>query len=208
MGLTSLFHFDSIQFMNEFDNPDWNLAQVAAWVIYREAELVNQLADAGVHDFGAIGMYETMWPDRRQIHGTLDDLKISLRNGSIEAHGYHCDNPNKAVSVPKTAWADLHMRPPYAYRSQNLAENFQPWENIRVGSASVKAHWRSPLEVDGRTRYITAHIHELRDAAHECNQNLGHNELVTEIEERFQQRYPGKRVPSRSTIQRHLKKPA
>jgi hypothetical protein len=46
MGLTSLFHFDSIQFMNEFDNPDWNLAQVAAWVIYREAELVNQLADA------------------------------------------------------------------------------------------------------------------------------------------------------------------
>jgi hypothetical protein len=87
-----------------------------------------------------------------------------------------------------------------------LAEKFQPWENIRVDSASVKARWRSPMEVDGRTRYSTAHIHDLRDAAHKCNRNLGHNELVSEIAVIFQQQYPNKKVPSRSTIQRHLKR--
>jgi hypothetical protein len=51
--------------MNEFYNPDWNLAQVAAWVVYREAALVNQLDNPGQHDFGAIGLHKTMWFFRR-----------------------------------------------------------------------------------------------------------------------------------------------
>jgi hypothetical protein len=128
--------------MNEFDNPDWNLAQVAAWVVYREAALVNQLDNPGQHDFGAIGLHKTMWPDDRKSHSTLDDLKTSLRNGSIKAYGYQSDCPNKLESVPKEAWADLHLRPPYAYKAENLTAQIQPWQNIRIDSSAVKKLWR------------------------------------------------------------------
>ena len=89
-----------------------------------------------------------------------------------------------------------------------LGAKHQPWQNIRVGSAAVKKHWRSPLEVDGRTLYSTALIHELRTEALNNNPNLGHNELITEIEALYQQRHPNKTVPSRSTIQRSFKKQA
>lgn len=192
--------------MTEFDNLDWNLSQAAAWVVYREKALVEQYANPTASSYSAVELYPSMWPNGRKQHGSLKDLHAALRRGEIEARGYHCDNNNSLAPIPKEAWADLHLKPPFAYRANQLSAQLQPWKNIRLESAAIKKYWRSSLEVDGRTRYSTAFIHELRTEVFNCNPNLGHNELIAEIEALYQKRHPNKTVPSRSTIQRHLKK--
>lgn len=190
--------------MTEFDNPDWNLAQVAAWVVYREAELVDLLSNAGAHDFGAIGMYETMWPVHRKFHGTLDNLKTSLRNGSIEAYGYHCDSPGKIEAVPKKAWADLHLRPPYAYKADDLTAKLQPWQNIRMDSTTVKKRWRSVYETSGRSRFDWHTIRSIYEDVQESNPDFSKNALILEAQGAYQDKF-NRDPPSRTSFNRNIK---
>ena len=197
---------DSILSMNEFNDPDWNLAQVAAWVVYRDAELVNQLANAGAHDFGAIGMYETMRPAHRQNHGALDDLVSALRNGSVEARGYHCDRSNRIEVIPKEAWADLHLRPPYAYKADNLAAQFQPWEHIRIENSAVKKQW--PL-TEKDTTHLQLHDWKLVKTFWESVTNGqsyrgSQRKLITEIQGQYGEQ-TSRTPPSRSQIQEYIK---
>jgi hypothetical protein len=190
--------------MDEFDNPDWNLAQVAAWVVYREAELVIQLANPDRHDFGTIGMYKSTWPDHRQIHDTLDDLMNSLRNGSITAYGYHCDSPNNLEPVPKKAWADLHLRPPFTYLTENLNVKFQPWKNIRFESSAVKKHWRSVFETSGKSRFDWKTIRSIYEDVHKSNPEFTKNNLIVEVQGAYRDKF-NKEPPSRTSFFRNIK---
>lgn len=85
--------------MTEFDNPDWNLSQAAAWVVYREKALVEQCAKPTASSFSAIELYPSMWPNGRKQHGSLKDLHAALRGGEIEARGYHCDKHNSLAPI-------------------------------------------------------------------------------------------------------------
>jgi hypothetical protein len=192
--------------MTEIDNLDWNLAQVAAWIVYREAELVVIMATAGARDFGTIGLYPSMWPEHRQIHSTLDDLKIALRNGLIEASGYQYDSPNKLEAVPKKVWADLHLRPPYAYSTENLTAMFQPWRNIRVESSAVKKHW--PL-TKKNTKHLQLHDWELvkgfwGSLTKEQFYQGSQRQLIEMIQNQYQKQ-TSLTPPSRSQIQKYIK---
>ena len=190
--------------MADFDNPDWNLSQVAAWAVYRETKLVDELAYPRPHDFAEIGMYPTMWPKHRQIYGSLADVHASLRNGSIEAHGYHCDSPNLLQVIPRKEWADLHLSPPFAYMKNNRNPRFQSWKYIRLESSAVKKHWRSTSETIARSKFDWDEVCKLYYAAAESNPEFSQNELIDETQRMYQERY-NREAPSRTSFMRRLK---
>ena len=121
--------------MGAFDDKYWNLAQVSAWVIYREKKLVEQMANAAPLSFGAMGAYTEMWPaGRSNEHGTLSELHSALISGQLIARGYPHDDQDRLAPIPEREWPDLHLKPPFAYRSSRLAEQHQPWLDIRLDS--------------------------------------------------------------------------
>jgi hypothetical protein len=139
--------------MSSFDDRNWNLAQVAAWVVYREPALVDQLATPAPHAYGAIGLYKSMWPAGRKRRDNIDTLHKALVNGRLIARGYKNKNGDELLEIPSREWVDLHLAPPYAYKASNLVEKNEPWLDIRMDSAITKKLWRSGLDVDGRTGF-------------------------------------------------------
>ncbi len=57
--------------MDAFDDKYWNLAQAAAWVIYREKKLVTQFEQPTRDEFMSLGMYPSMEPSFRHEVGSL-----------------------------------------------------------------------------------------------------------------------------------------
>lgn len=190
--------------MSAFDQPDWNLAQAAAWVVYRERELVASLAYAPPLSFTSIAMYPTMWPPGRQEVGTLTDLRDALRSGRLVARGYHVDDPNNLKDIPREEWADLRLSPPNAYALGRPNAVREPWTAIRVDGATVKSLWRSVRDVSGRTRFDWPAIEGIYNELRALHSEMSDNELITEIQGAFGDKYD-QEPPSRSSIQNHLK---
>ena len=113
--------------MTAFDEPFWNLAQAAAWVAYRETELVEQLANADEAAFTAFGLYPTMWPEGRTQYAQLSELHRALIEGRLASKGYQEDRPSKLTEIPREDWQDLNLRPP------TLSINVIRAEDISLG---------------------------------------------------------------------------
>ena len=64
--------------MGGFDHLFWNLAQAAVWVVYREKDLVDQMANADRDSYAAIGMYPSMWPKDRRRQANVNELYNAL----------------------------------------------------------------------------------------------------------------------------------
>jgi hypothetical protein len=75
--------------MDSFDDKYWNLAQAAAWVVYREKELVTRFEHPTREDFRSLGMYTSMEPASRQRINSLGDLSLALSDERLQAWGYH-----------------------------------------------------------------------------------------------------------------------
>jgi hypothetical protein len=189
--------------MTAFDEPFWNLAQAAAWVAYRETELVEQLANADEAAFTAIGFYPTMWPAGRTQYAQLSELHRALIEGRLASKGYHEDRPSKLTEIPREDWQDLNLRPPYAFDQRYPGRRHEPWTHIRVVSADVKRLWRSTLETAGRTKFDWPAIRVLYEQARKTNPKFSQNQLIEEVQLAYQQKY-NKEPPSRTAFQRHI----
>lgn len=183
----------------------WNLAQAAAWVVYCENGLVEDLVSPEPGAFGAIGMYPTMWPKGREAVGTLDELHNALASGRLTARGYRINEPNILADIPKREWANLHLAPPHAYDASRLTQKIEPWRLIQVDAADLKRLWRSKLEVKGRAKYDHELIRNLYDKAKADNPDMTQNEWIGEVQLAYAEKKNGVE-PSRSTIQRAISK--
>lgn len=190
--------------MTQIDEPFWNLAQAAAWVVYREKKLVDDLGNADTDSYAAIAMYPTFWPDHRKPHGKLSGLHYALSDGRLEAKGCHTDKPNERVAIPSDYWPDLNLHPPKAYGIRYPSNKYEPWIKIRVNSADVKKLWRGTDERLGRTKFDWDKIKLIYEDVLRRNQEFSQNKLIEEIQLEYQIRYPGE-SPSRSTIQNKIK---
>ncbi len=192
--------------MAEFDNPDWNLAQAAAWIIYRERELVELLSCPDAHAFGAIALYPSMSPPGRKAIGKLTDLARALRDGRLAAKGFRQKAPDDLEPIPAAEWADLHLRPPFAYdyAERSLADRHERWISIRVSSTDMRQIWRAEHEVSGRSKYDWSAVEHIFRARRMDNPDMSDNELITEIQAEFEQQF-SKEPPSRSSLQKHMK---
>jgi hypothetical protein len=137
--------------MDSFDDKFWNLAQAAAWVVYREKELVTRFEQPTREGFMSLGLYSSMEPTSRQKFGSLRDLSLALTNERLQAWGCRANDDSHLEAIPSLEWPDLDLAPPLAYHAKNRAHRYQPWTDIRVESAAAKKLWRTPLEKDGRS---------------------------------------------------------
>jgi hypothetical protein len=181
----------------------WNLAQAAAWVVYRETTLVESLVNPGPNAFGAIGMYPKMWPKERKKVGSLSQLHSALSAGRLIAHGYR-GGESVLTEIPNREWADLHLAPPRAYDASRLAQKIEPWLLIRVDAADVQRLWRTESERQSRSRFEPEVLRSLYAEAKAANPGFSQNELIAEVQLAFTAK-TGRAEPSRSTVQRALK---
>ena len=181
----------------------WNLAQAAAWVVYRDRILVESLVNPGPNAFGAIGMYPKMWPKERKKVDSLKQLQSALSAGRLVAHGYR-SGECVLSEIPNREWADLHLSPPQAYDASRLAQKVEPWLLIRVDAADVQRLWRTESERQSRSRFEPEVLRSLYAEAKAANPSFSQNELIAEVQLAFTAE-TGRAEPSRSTIQRALK---
>ena len=190
--------------MTTHDQQYWNLAQAAAWVVYRENKLVEHMNSPEAGAFGAIGMYPTMGPKNRKALGKLQELHNALASGRLIARGYRTSAEHILADIPKREWASLHLAPPHAYDVSRLAQKIEPWRSIQVDAADVKKLWRSDLEVKGRSKYDHELIRSLYDTAKAVNPEMSQNELIGEIQKAYAEQ-TNRDEPGRSTVQRAIK---
>lgn len=187
-----------------FDQPYWNLAQAAAWVVYRDRKLVERFENVGPLQFGAIGMYPSMDPKAKNPKGTLPLLRKALADGRLDALGRRESDTAPREPIPMHEWNGLVLRPPYAYAAENLTAQIQPWQNILVPSADVKKLWRSSDEVAGRSRIDWSAVKAIHDDQKSKLPDVSQNRLIDEIQRAFEERF-NKKPPSRTSLQTKIK---
>ncbi len=181
----------------------WNLCQTAVWVEYRCRELVTEFEHATRHAYLALGLYPTM-NNHKQV-APLSEFGTVLVNGGIQAWGCRADNPGSYELIPQIEWSHLIIRPPIAVRRSRHNVLIEPWTDIRFESGKVVKRWPSTFQQDARLKYRWDRIEAIYRDMRDRNPDISQNELIGEIAAEFQDRYK-KDPPSRTTIQRHMKK--
>lgn len=190
--------------MTHFDAPTWNLAQAAAWVVYRENKLVDNLIYSTAESFAAIGMYRNMWPEHRKQHGKLSALHNMLSDGRLKAKGYHEGAPDTLAEIPAEAWSNLDLHPPRTFDHQYPRKRYEPWKDIRVKSADVKKLWRGTDECLSRTKFDWGKIRAIYEDVLKSNPDFSQNQLIEDIQLEYETKF-SKEPPSRSAIQNKIK---
>jgi len=187
-----------------FDEKYWNLAQAAAWVEFRERDLVEQFAIADRESYKALHMYPSMWPETRKRLNSIDELHHALEEGRLTASGYHVGEPDRLAQVPAAEWMDLVISPPIAYVAGELSTQKQRWSDVRVLSADIKRLWRDIGEVSLRTEFDWQAIRAIYEEIVARQPSMSKNKLIEELQLEFSERL-NKDPPGRSSIQRRLK---
>lgn len=184
-----------------FDDKYWNLAQAAAWVEYREKQLVEDFDVADRDAYMAIGMYPSMWPKSRKRCGRVEELRRALERNQLNASGFRSKVATRLENIPADEWVDYVIRPPLVCYFGH--PQIQPWQRVRVLSADIKRIWRSDHELSGRTHFDWAQLQAIHDDLKTQNPDMSQNELINEIQGTFEDRF-NKRAPSRSSLQRKI----
>ncbi len=185
-----------------FDHKYWNLAQAAAWVEYRDKQLVEDLKSADRNTYIAIGFYPSMWPPGRKQRGRIEELRRALEEGGLKSSGFRRGGRKRRKYIPAAEWVDYVIRPPdvsFSGQPKNV-----PWERVRVLSADMRRLWRSDHEVDGRSKFDWLAIRAVYEDLSASNPDMSQNELILELQGSYEDRF-NKGAPSRTTIQRKIK---
>ena len=186
--------------MTQFDTPYWNLSQAAGWVVYRERQLVEQLADPADGAFAAISMYPSMWPEGREEYGTPLDLHRALLDGRLRAEGYSKENPDQLSQIPGGYWHDLVLHAPCAYDRRHPGKRYEPWRDIRVKSSQVISLWPRPQDGEARRKFDEECLEQLCRRVLEEFPELSQNKKIDKIQGIYESELGGD-APSRTEFQ-------
>jgi len=188
--------------MTIFDQTYWDLNQASLWIVFRNAELVEDSIPPINRRVPTMLMYPSM-NDYEQV-GTIIELSKALESGNLYAHGRPADGGKQTQQIPVIEWSSLILEAPIAYISNIQEGKIQPWTDIKVKSAEVKKLWRSTLEKQSRSKFDWDEIKKLHDRLQSENPSFSRNELILELQGEFEDKF-NKPGPSRTTIQRKLK---
>lgn len=183
----------------------WTLTQAAAWVVFRSDLVVGKFARPAPNSWAAFLMYPTMRPEFQAV-GCESQLFDALRTGKVTAYGRRAFPGAPVEPIPPIEWLDMASDLTQPYRTLPSGAKDIPWSGILLKRGDVERHWRRTTEVDSRTRYDWNAIEAFYHEAKSTNPDYSQNELIKEIEGLFQERYPNKKVPSRTSIQNHIKR--
>jgi hypothetical protein len=191
--------------MSSFDDKYWNLSQVAAWVVYRDQQLIEILVEPSREAFAALERYPNMaLPPGTEKIGSIIDLSNALIDGRVVAWGYRTEGTDTLEKISSREWTDLDIAPPYVYDAKCRSQLKQPWTHVRLEKAKVVCVWRSIHEVSGRTKFDKSKLLPMYQAIRSENPKFSQNELIIEFQGRFRDTY-NKEPPSRITVQRYIK---
>jgi hypothetical protein len=188
--------------MTIFDQTYWDLNQASLWIVFRNAELVEDSVPPINRRVPTMLMYPSM-NDYEQV-GTIIELSKALESENLYAHGRPADGGKQTQQIPVIEWSSLILEAPIAYISNIQEGKIQPWTDIKVKSAEVKKLWRSTLEKQSRSKFDWDEIKKLHDRLQSENPSFSRNELILELQGEFEDKF-NKPGPSRTTIQRKLK---
>jgi hypothetical protein len=180
----------------------WNLAMAAAWVKFRKREIVERFDGSSPESWAAYNMYPTMW-DSNPVDASLT-LQSALVSGKLKASGLRSAPGATMETIPSLEWETLNLAPPAAYRRLSPNVNEEPWINIRLEGSDIQKMWRGRTETEGRTRFDWPAIKKLYEAALQNNPDMSKNEIILEVQQDFQNRFP-KEPPSRTSLQNKIK---
>ena len=192
--------------ISSFSDRYWNLAQAAAWVVYREKDLVDQMKNATRHSLEAVSLYPSMWPSGREKVGKLEELHKKLIGGKLNAMGYAQADQNSIADIPASIWPDLVLRPPCAFDGRKLATCHEPWTDIRVESAIVKTLWRGLDERSGRKVYDGGEIKKIFEECSATNPSLSQSRQIGLAQDEYSKRHGANIRPSITTVKRFIPK--
>jgi len=172
-------------------------------VEYRSRELAIEFEHATRNAYLALGFYPTM--NKHKQVATLLEFGNALVNGGIQACGCRADSPGSYEPIPQIEWSNLLIHPPIAVRRSRHNVLIEPWTDIRFESGEVLKRWPSNFQQDARVKYRWDRIEAIYQEMKDSNPDISQNELIGEIAAEYQDRYK-KDPPSRTTIQRHMKK--
>lgn len=201
--LSNTCRFDSGYIELAFSNqPYWTLTEASAWVVFRDASVVDFFAPLQPADWTAYMMYPAYWETKKV--GEQLELFAALTDGRLVGTA-RTAGPNAArVIVPTPEWSDLapDVRGPYLRLPDGT--KVEPWRDVLVRRADVERLWRRTTEVDGRSRFSKDWFQERYVQLKKAKPASSKNELIEELQEQFQEE-TRREAPSRSSLQNYLK---
>ena len=188
--------------MTPFESRYWNLAQAAAWVVYRNRSLVEEFEYPTRDAWPGLVMYPKM-------HGymtveSLDVLRVALREGKLVAHARRNSAGSEYGEVPAIEWADLILRPPTAYRSDPKLGRIEPYSALQFESKQLKKLWpigKRPKKIEW---YDWGTIRPIWECVETEFANLTGRKKFEQFSVEYEKRF-GRKPPSRASLQRHIK---
>ena len=184
----------------------WTFEQALAWVLYRQEDIVSYVGPRSSGRLSLLAMYPANFSPALNRIGESEDLLAALRHGGLTASGCNEANAGARKDIPSQDWLKLRLYGGKVFRiSDEGTGTLYPWRDIILESGEVKKRFRSQSEVSGRTKYDWDAIHELYEETRRQYPDFSQNELITELQGIFQDRF-NREPPSRSTIQAKMKR--
>ena len=158
--------------MDGFDEPYWNVVQVAAWILFRDPKWVNEAdEDTSFHPptmmFLAAVDLETPTDEAYQYPYTDGPEKIllnALQAGEVVAHGVR-NNQGNLEKISREKWTDLVLfddlkKGPYAAPRDFSRHNATQWYHLKFERSDVLKKWPHPVITgDDQTSPVPKGVH-------------------------------------------------
>lgn len=181
----------------------WRFSQSVAWVMYRRRDLVEYVGGGG--QVSLIAQYPTVFSPEPKKIAAPQALIVALEHGQLMAEGIRVGGAGAREPIPASEWSTLLIsgdRLAWVSGGHTVPER---WTDILLERAAVERHWRSLLEVEARTKFDWDELRDIHDALRVEHSDFSQNELITEIQGAFRDRF-NKEPPSRTSLQRTMRK--
>lgn len=185
------------------ERPYWTLVEAAAWVTFRDIQVVELFSQARQGDWSAFIAYPGERTQYEEVGKQLELFDV-LRAGGLLAYGRPAAQEGQLQPIPQIDWHDLVPDVDGPYRRAVSGTKIEPWVGICLKRADVERQWRRESEVEGRSRHNKNQFREQFQTLRHQKPNLSKNELIEELQENYENE-TGREAPSRTSILRYVK---
>ena len=181
----------------------WTLAQSAAWVMFRDALVVDKFPSDRPTHWGAYMMYPGDW-DKPVVEENWRVLFRALEAGRLVATGRRAVDGIREP-IPSSIWIDLIPdvdAGPYLRLQSGAA--VRPWTDILVSRSDVEQIWSRANNPNGRAKYDKVWIRDQYVKLKKLHDSMNIDELIEEVQSEYQIAFDGVE-PARTTVQRYTK---
>jgi hypothetical protein len=183
----------------------WTLIEAAAWVTFRDLRVVDRFSQARPGDWSAFLAYPSERTQYEEVGKPLELFDV-LRAGALQAYGRPASQDGPIEPIPSIEWHDLIPDVDGPYRRAVSRTKIEPWLGICIKRADVERQWRGQDEIDGRSHFDSNWFKRGFAQLNEQHPKMSKNRLIEELQMQFKAE-TGREPPSRTQVQRYIKRP-